>query len=42
MVHVNPANILNMLVISFEIANIPPTSVNDKEIELYMKLLRIL
>lgn len=35
MVHVNPANILNMLVISFEIANIPPTSVNDKEIELH-------
>jgi len=34
MVQVNPANILNMLIILFQISNIPETPVNNKEIEL--------
>gem|GEM_PF-2043397 len=35
MVQVNPANILNMLIILFQISNIPETPVNNKEIELH-------
>lgn len=35
MLYVNPANVLNMLIVSFKILNIPQTQVNDKEIELY-------
>lgn len=34
MLQVNPANILNMLIICFQISNIPRTPVNYKEIEL--------
>jgi len=35
MLHVNPANVLNMLIVSFQISNIPQTSINEKEIELH-------
>jgi len=35
MVHVNPANVINMLIVSFQISNFPQTSVNNKEIELH-------
>jgi hypothetical protein len=34
MVQVNPANILNMLIIFFQISKIPETPVNDREIKL--------
>jgi len=34
MLQVNPANILNMLIIIFQISKIPETPVNDREIEL--------
>ena len=35
MLRVNPANVLNMLMVSFQISNIPQTPTNDKEIELH-------
>jgi len=35
MLHVNPANVLNMLIVSFQISNIPQTPINEKEIELH-------
>lgn len=33
--YVNLANVLNMLIVFFQILNIPQTYVNDKEIELH-------
>jgi len=35
MLHINPANGLNMLIVSFQISNIPQTLINKKEIELH-------
>ena len=35
MIQINPANVLNMLIISFQISNIPQTIVNNREIELH-------
>jgi len=32
MVHVNLANVINMLIVSFQISNFPQTSVNNKKI----------
>jgi len=34
MLHINPANVLNMLIVLFQISNIPQTLINEKEIEL--------
>jgi len=36
MLHINLANVfLNMLIVSFQISNIPQTPINEKEIELH-------
>jgi len=35
MLHINSANVLNMLIVSFQISNIPQTPINEKEIELH-------
>jgi len=35
MLHINPANVLNMLIVSFQISNIPQTPINEKEIKLH-------
>jgi len=32
MLHINPANDLNMLIVSFQISNIPQKSINEKEL----------
>ena len=42
MLHVNPANVLNMLMVSFQISNIPQTPINDKEVELYNTIKNII
>jgi len=34
MLHINPANVLNMLIVLFQISNILQTLINEKEIEL--------
>lgn len=35
MLYVNPANVINMLIVSFQISNLPHTPVNDREVELH-------
>lgn len=35
MLRVNPVNVLNLLIFSFEISNIPQTPVNNRKIELH-------
>jgi len=35
MLHINPAKVLNMLIVSFQVSNIPQTPINEKEIELH-------
>jgi len=35
MLQLNSANVLNMLIVSFQISNIPQTPINEKEIELH-------
>jgi len=35
MLHINSANVLNMLIVLFQISNIPQTPINEKEIELH-------
>jgi len=35
MVQINPANVLNMLIVLFQILNIPQTIINNREIELH-------
>jgi len=37
MLHINPANVLNMLIVSSQISNIPQIPINEKEIELHDK-----
>jgi len=37
MLHINPANVLNMLNVLFQISNIPQRPINEKEIELHDK-----
>ena len=34
MLHINVANVLNMLIILFQITHIPPTPINEREIQL--------
>ncbi|XP_071575586.1 uncharacterized protein [Temnothorax nylanderi] len=42
MLRVNPANVLNMLMVLFQISNIPQTPTNDKEIELHNTIKNII
>jgi len=35
MLHINHSNVLNTLIVSFQVSNIPQTSINEKEIELH-------
>jgi len=35
MLHINPANVLNILIILFQISNIPQTLINEKKNELH-------
>jgi len=35
MLHINPTNVLNMLIVSFQISNIPQTPINEKVIDLH-------
>jgi len=37
MLYINPANVLNMLIVSFQILNISQTPINEKEIKLHDK-----